>query len=277
MKIQKKLVDTTLRDGEQSPGYAMTLQQKVKIAAVLDGAGVSQIEAGIPSIGSYEQETIREIVRRKRNSLVSVWCRMNPEDIKTAFRCKPDMIHIGVPVSYVQIYSKLKRNKSWLVKTMLACVDFAVSHGFAVSVGFEDASRADPTFLISLAEELMKAGVKRIRYADTVGVLNPSRTYQSVRELIRYTGAEVEIHAHNDLGMAVANSLAAAKAGAAYVDTTVYGIGERAGNCNFTSFIRACEPVYSVCPNHGAALEIERKTRDILLKKRKDGSYETWN
>lgn len=277
MKIQKKLVDSTLRDGEQSPGYAMTLQQKVKIASILDSAGVDQIEAGIPSIGPYEQETIREIVRRRERSVVSVWCRMNPQDIETAFQCRPDMIHIGVPVSYVQIYTKLRHNKSWLIKTMLSCTDLALSHGLQVSVGFEDASRADPTFLITLADVLAKASVRRIRYADTVGVLSPSRAYQSVLELVRYTGMEVEFHAHNDLGMAVANSIAAAKAGAAYIDTTVFGIGERAGNCNFTRFVRACEPIYSICPGHGVASEVERKTRDILLKRRKDGSYETWN
>ncbi|MCI1990565.1 MAG: homocitrate synthase [Oscillospiraceae bacterium] len=277
MKIQKELVDTTLRDGEQSPGYAMTLRQKVKIAAVLDSAGVDQIEAGIPAIGPYERDTIREIVHRKRNSRISVWCRMNPDDIRAAFRCRPDLIHIGVPVSYVQIYSKLRRNKNWLMKTMLTCVDLALSNDFEVSVGFEDASRADPTFLITLADELLKAGVRRIRYADTVGVLSPSRAYQSVRELIRLTGAEVEMHAHNDLGMAVANSIAAAKAGASFIDTTVFGIGERAGNCNLIRFVRACEPVYSICPGHAAAAELERKTRDIILKKREDGSYETWN
>lgn len=277
MKALKKLVDTTLRDGEQSPGYALTLRQKVKIASILDGAGIAQIEAGIPSVGPYEQETIREIVRRKQHALISVWSRMNPDDIKTAFRCCPDLIHIGVPVSYVQIYTKLRRNKNWLVKTMLSCTDLALSNGFAVSVGFEDASRADPTFLILLADELNRAGIKRIRYADTVGVLNPSRTYQAVQELIQYSGAEVEFHAHNDLGMAVANSLAAAKAGAVCIDTTVYGIGERAGNCNLTRFVSACEPIYSVFPGHGAALEVERKTRDILLNRRKDDSYETWN
>jgi homocitrate synthase NifV len=267
VKALKKLVDTTLRDGEQSPGFAMTLQQKVKIASILDSAGVAQIEAGIPSVGSYEQETIREIVRRKKNSLISVWSRMNPEDIRTAFQCRPDLIHIGVPVSYVQIYTKLKRNKNWLLKTMLSCVDLVLSNGFSVSVGFEDASRADPTFLILLADELSRVGVKRIRYADTVGILNPSRAYQAVQELIQYTGMEVEIHAHNDLGMAVANSLAAAKAGAAYVDTTVYGIGERAGNCNLSRFVCACEPVYSVLPGHGAALDVERKTKNILLNR----------
>lgn len=277
MKALKKLVDTTLRDGEQSPGFAMTLQQKVKIASILDSAGVAQIEAGIPSVGSYEQETIREIVRRKKNSLISVWSRMNPEDIRTAFQCRPDLIHIGVPVSYVQIYTKLKRNKNWLLKTMLSCVDLVLSNGFSVSVGFEDASRADPTFLILLADELSRVGVKRIRYADTVGILNPSRAYQAVQELIQYTGMEVEIHAHNDLGMAVANSLAAAKAGAAYVDTTVYGIGERAGNCNLSRFVCACEPVYSVLPGHGAALDVERKTKNILLNRRKDESYESWD
>ena len=277
MKPQRRIVDTTLRDGEQSPGYAMTLEQKVHIASLLDDAGVYQIEAGIPAIGAYERETLQEIRRRRKNSKISVWSRMHPDDIKATFVCRPDIVHIGVPVSYVQIYSKLRRNKSWLMKTMLACTDLALSQGTEVTVGFEDASRADPTFLFSLAENLSRIGVRRVRFADTVGVLNPSRTYDSVRELIHYSGLEVEIHTHNDLGMSVANSLAAAKAGAGYIDTTVFGIGERSGNCSLTQLVCACEPVFSVNPGRTMARKVERETREILLKKREDGTYETWN
>ncbi|OCN00071.1 homocitrate synthase [Clostridium sp. W14A] len=277
MKPKKKLVDTTLRDGEQSPGFAMTTEQKVRIAAMLDDAGIDQIEAGIPAMGPYEQDTIREIIHRKRNSRISVWSRMNAEEIRTASSCGPDIIHIGVPVSYVQIYSKLRRNKSWLLKTMLSCVELALSEGAEVTVGFEDASRADPTFLITLSNELRQKGIKRVRFADTVGVLSPSRAFQAVQELIQYTGMEVEIHAHNDLGMSVANSLAAAKAGALYIDTTIFGIGERAGNCNMSQFVRVCEPAFSIRTNRGEAREVERKAGELLLKKQRSGSYEMWN
>lgn len=277
MKKKRSLVDTTLRDGEQSPGFAMTLEQKVRVADALDSAGVYQIEAGIPAIGSYERETIQEIVSRRRNSKISVWCRMNEQEIRTAFGCHPDIIHIGVPVSYVQIYSKLRRNKNWLLKTMLSCAELAVSGGYEATIGFEDASRADPTFLITLSEELMRVGVRRVRFADTVGVMSPSRSFEAIQDLIRHSDMEVEMHAHNDLGMSVANSLSAAKAGALYIDTTVFGIGERAGNCNMSQFVKVCEPIYALHPDRGEARKIEKRTGEILLKKLRSGSFEMWN
>jgi homocitrate synthase NifV len=118
-------------------------------------------------------------------------------------------------------------------------VEYARGRGFEVTVGFEDASRADITFMASLARQLKDLGVQRIRFADTVGILTPARTYQAVREIIEASGMEVELHAHNDLGMAVANTIMGAKAGADYLDTTISGLGERAGNCDFLKLIRA--------------------------------------
>lgn len=274
MKDVKYLVDTTLRDGEQSPGYALTKEQKVEIAAMLDEAGVYQIEAGIPAICSYEKETLREIAQNKRNAKISVWNRLNETDIRHSFDCNPDIIHIGVPVSYVQIYTKLHKNKTWIMKTMASCVDLALSKGYEVTIGFEDASRADPTFMLTLASSLKKMGVNRIRFADTVGVLSPTRTYNTIHELINFTGIEVEMHAHNDLGMAVANSLAAAKAGANYIDTTILGIGERTGNCDFKKFISASEFAFTVNPIRSASLKVEQRAAKILVKDRKGGHYE---
>lgn len=275
MKDVKYLVDTTLRDGEQSPGYALTKEQKVEIAAMLDTAGVYQIEAGIPAICSYEVDTLREISQNKHSAKISVWNRLNEDDIKRSFDCNPDIIHIGVPVSYVQIYTKLHKNKTWIAKTAARCADMAMSKGYEVTVGFEDASRADPAFMLALAYSLKSIGVNRIRFADTVGVLSPTRTYETIRDLIGFTGIEVEMHAHNDLGMAVANSLAAAKAGANYIDTTIFGIGERTGNCDLKKFISASEFAFTVSPTHSAALKVEEKAAKILVKeKRKDGHYE---
>lgn len=266
MKPLKHLVDTTLRDGEQSPGFALSKEQKLYIAKLLDDAEIYQIEAGIPALGTYEKDTLCEIADNKKNSKISVWNRLVVKDIEHSFDCKPDIIHISAPVSYAQIYTKLHKNKAWIVKNLTACIDLARSKGYEVTIGFEDASRADTTFLVGLTSTIIDLGVKRIRVADTVGVLSPSRTFKTISDLISYTGIEVEMHAHNDLGMAVANSIAAAKAGADYIDTTIFGIGERAGNCDMQKFILASEPAFSIKLSRFAALIIEEKTSSLLVK-----------
>jgi homocitrate synthase NifV len=266
MKEKKLIVDTTLRDGEQSPGYAFTKEQKVFIASVLSNAGVYQIEAGIPAIGRYEKETICEIMRNKKNTKIATWNRLNISDIKDSFDCEPDIIHICVPVSYPQIYTKLRKNKAWVIKNLTSCVELALSNNYEVTVGFEDASRADYTFMIKLAVTLMEIGVRRIRFADTVGVLTPTRTYNTINGIIQNTGIEVEMHAHNDLGMAVANSIAAAKAGAKYIDTTILGIGERAGNCDFKKFVFAAELHFPISSTRLGTLTVEKETSHIIAK-----------
>jgi homocitrate synthase NifV len=244
MKPVKYIVDTTMRDGEQTPGIAMSKKQKLQIAQILDTAGIYQIEAGIPAVGSGEMDTIRAIMERRRNAKISVWSRLVLDDVKKSVDCGPDIIHISVPVSYVLIYSKLHKNKTWISKNLEVCAGYAQSQGFEVTIGFEDASRADITFMASLARQLKGMGVARIRYADTVGVLSPSRTYQAVREIADYSGIEVELHAHNDLGMAVANTILGAKAGANYLDTTILGLGERVGNCDLHKLVSAAAGIF---------------------------------
>ena len=190
MKPVKYIVDTTMRDGEQSPGIAMSKDQKLQIAKILDNAGIYQIEAGIPAVKSYEIDTIRAIMENRKHSKISVWNRLVLEDIKKSILCHPDIIHISTPVSYVLIYSKLNKNKNWVSKNLSACVAYALAKGYEVTVGFEDASRADITFMASLASQLKEMGVSRIRFADTVGILSPSRTYQAVKEIIDYSGID---------------------------------------------------------------------------------------
>jgi homocitrate synthase NifV len=246
MKPVRYIVDTTMRDGEQTPGIAMSKEQKLLIAGILDKAGIYQIEAGIPAVSRDEMETIQAMMENRRNSKISVWSRLVQDDVKKSVDCAPDIIHISTPVSYVLIYSKLGKNKNWVMKNLDSCVGFAKSHGFEVTVGFEDASRADITFMAALARQLKEMGVNRIRYADTVGILSPSRTYQAVRELIDYCGIEVELHAHNDLGMAVANTIQGAKAGAAFLDTTILGLGERVGNCDFYKLVHASSEIFDM-------------------------------
>lgn len=265
MKPVKYIVDTTMRDGEQAPGIAMSKEQKLQIAKILDNRGIYQIEAGIPAVSAIEMETIRAIMEMRRNSKISVWNRLVLDDVKKSVDCAPDIIHISTPVSYVLIYSKLSKNKNWVLKNLVRCVDYARSRGFEVTVGFEDASRADITFMAYLAEQLKNMGVSRIRYADTVGILSPSRTYQAVREIIEYSGIEVELHTHNDLGMAVANTILGAKAGANYLDTTITGLGERVGNCDFYKLVHAASGIFDMKLSNYDAYRIQNEIANILF------------
>ncbi|MFT3951512.1 MAG: homocitrate synthase [Oscillospiraceae bacterium] len=265
MREKRYIVDTTLRDGEQSPFIAMNLTQKVACAALLEESGVYQIEAGIPAIGGYEIETIQEIMRNRKRTKISVWCRLAEKDIALAKRCGADIIHISVPVSYTQIYGKLGKNKVWVTKTLAVCVEKAYESGCEeVTIGFEDATRADITFMMVMAANLREQGVRRIRYADTVGVITPSLCARAVADLIANTGIEVEMHTHNDLGMAVANTLKGLKAGALFADTTLLGIGERAGNCGYEELMRAGGRLFDLGNNHMGALSAEEKFRRIM-------------
>lgn len=233
----------------------------------MDRAGIHQIEAGIPAMGKYEKDAIAKIMENRHRARISTWNRMNREDILHSFDCKPDIIHISAPVSYVHIYSKLKKNKVWLQKNLQECVDFAMGKGYVVTVGFEDASRADITFMIGLAKVLKDMGVLNVRYADTVGVLTPSRAFQAISEIRSHAEIPLGIHAHNDLGMALANSLEAARAGADYIDTTLMGIGERAGNCDIGQFILSTEHLYDIRPNRTDVGLLQEKGREIVFAK----------
>lgn len=265
MKTRLRMVDTTLRDGEQRAGIAFRTEKKLRCALALDEAGIDQIEAGIPSMGKEEQELIRAILRRRKHARVSVWNRLRREDILQSLALEPDIIHITAPASDLQIAQKLHKTRAFVLEQLPACIALARSGAAEVTLGLEDASRADRDFLVRLAAAAKEQGVARLRYADTVGVAFPSKTAEDIR-LLRETGMDVEFHAHDDLGMAVANSLEAAKSGAAFIDTTFCGIGERAGNCDFRSFLRAASPRFAFgfpCGNAETA-ELEARIRAIL-------------
>lgn len=276
MKERRLIIDTTLRDGEQRPGIAFRKEDKLYIASVLDALHVHEIEAGSPCLGIDECECIREMITNKKNSKISVWSRMNINDVSTAITCNPDVIHIGAPVSYVQIYSKLKKNKSWVMKTLCECIELALSKKIAVTVGFEDASRADVGFLIALAKRLQTYNVK-IRISDTVGVMTPIRMKSMIEELLLQCNAEIEIHVHNDLGMAVANSLEAAKAGANYIDCTLFGIGERSGNCNFHEFVKIGQQIFDLGMEAHHVAQAEQLVREWFANAGKEYEYARTN
>jgi len=239
MKAQVLLTDTTLRDGEQRSGFAMNTQSKVRLARLLDQAGFCQIEAGIPAMGRCEKDVVCRIMDLRTKAKIAVWNRMRREDIAHSLDCKPDIIHISVPVSDLLIGTMLKKDRPWVAQTLTDCVVFARNKGYEVSVGFQDVSRADAQFIASLAGDMRRLGVLSVRLADTVGTLTPMKARMLLEYLTEQTDIPFGIHTHNDLGMAVAIAAEAVRGGAVTVDTTLFGIGERAGNCDSYKFASA--------------------------------------
>ena len=239
------IVDTTLRDGEQAAGVAFSAFEKITIARLLDRAGVRHMEIGIPAMGREEQRVIRDIINSGLNAGLITWNRLSTADIKASLECGAKYVHISAPVSDIHIHHKLRKSREWVLDNVKKTVFYAREHGCRVSVGAEDASRADFVFLLQVAEAVKREGVSRLRYADTLGILEPFAAYERVRKLISETGLNVEIHAHNDFGMATANTLAAIKGGARYISTTVNGIGERAGNAPMEEVVMAMKRLHN--------------------------------
>ncbi len=229
---QVRLDDTTLRDGEQTAGVVFANKEKVRIARLLDEIGVHQIEAGIPAMGGDERDVIEEIAHLGLKASVLGWSRASTTDIEATIACGVDALAISLATSDIHIQTKLMKDRAWVLKSIRASVARAkeLNPDVYVSVNAEDASRTEIGFLIEYAKAAKAEGADRIRFCDTIGLMEPFRTYEIVRYLREESGLEVEMHTHNDFGMAVANAIAGVHAGATWVNVTVGGLGERAGN-----------------------------------------------
>lgn len=227
---QVYIVDTTLRDGEQTAGVVFTNQEKVQIARYLDKIGVDQIEAGIPVMGGFEKDCIKEIVSLGLKSSIMAWNRAVISDIKQSICCGVDAVAISISTSDIHIEHKLQTTREDVLRRMGDAVKFAKDNQLYVSVNAEDASRSDIAYLTEFALTAKHACADRLRFCDTVGTLDPLKTYRYISTLKSVVGLDIEMHTHNDFGMATANALAGVYAGANYVGVTVNGLGERAGN-----------------------------------------------
>ncbi len=237
--------DSTLRDGEQAPGVAFGLEEKVAIALALECAGIDEIETGTPAMGEAEIEAIAATGLALTRARAIAWCRMTRADVDAAVRTGLKHVNLSVALSDLQIRVKFSSDREGVIRRIQDVIPYAVDRGLQVSMGGEDASRADINFVCRAMLAAEEAGATKFRFADTLGILDPFRTHDIFRTLWAETDMDLEFHGHDDLGLATANTLAAVQGGATHASVCVLGLGERAGNAPLEEVAAALKVIYS--------------------------------
>lgn len=240
-----RILDTTLRDGEQTPGVLITSDEKLKIALKLDELGVNVIEAGSAITSKDEQKSIKTITENNLNAEICSFARPVKVDIDAALDCDVDSIHLVIPSSDLHIEYKLRKTREQVEKMAVEATEYAKSHGLIVELSTEDATRTKMENLKHLYDLTISAGADRICACDTVGILTPERSYNFYKELSTFN-VPLSVHCHNDFGLAVANTLEGLRGGASQAHVTVNGLGERAGNASLEELIMTIESLYDV-------------------------------
>lgn len=240
------LFDTTLRDGEQMPGVTYTIDEKILIAHQLDQLGVPKIEAGFPITSPGELESVKKIAALGLQADIVALARPLKEDIEKAIDCNVPYIHIFISTSDLHIKSMMKTTREEVLNQTITGIEYAKDHGVFVEYSPQDATRTEMDFLKKICNSAEDAGAGLLNIPDTVGVLTPRMTYEFFRELKESTNVPLSAHAHNDLGQATANTLAAIEAGAEQAHVTINGLGERAGNASLEEVVLSLTAQYSI-------------------------------
>ncbi|MBW9222570.1 2-isopropylmalate synthase [Methanothermococcus sp. SCGC AD-155-C09] len=244
-----KILDTTLRDGEQTPGVSLTPHEKLEIALKLDDLGVDIIEAGSAITSKGEREGIKYITSQGLNAEICSFARAMTIDIDYALECNVDSVHLVTPTSDLHMKYKLRKSREETLKCALNATEYAKDHGLIVELSAEDATRSDIDFLMELFTKGVEIGADRICVCDTVGILTPERSYDLFKKISEKITVPVSAHCHNDFGMATANTISAIRGGAQECHLTINGIGERAGNTSLEEVVMALHTLYDIKTN----------------------------
>jgi 2-isopropylmalate synthase len=238
--------DTTLRDGEQTPGIAFTFEQKIEIARQLSAIGVHAIEAGFPASSAAEKDTVAAIKKLGLDADICGLARSVKADIDACAACDVDMIHVFIPTSDIQRENTINKTREQVLSITDEIVHYVRGYVDKCMFSPMDATRTDPDYLVEVCRTAAKAGATIINIPDTVGVISPSGMKTLMGRLAREVDCPLDVHCHNDFGLAVANTIAAVEAGASQVQVTINGLGERAGNADLAQTVMIMESIYGI-------------------------------